>query len=141
MDEAIWRGAAVEASTEIRVRVADTDLMGVVYNSNYLVWFEIGRTELIRSRGISYAEVERRGFSLPVIEARFVVRRPGRYDDILRIETRVGERRSRKVSFHYRIWRDVDLLVTGETLHVPVIHADGRAVTMPDWLARALDPE
>jgi acyl-CoA thioester hydrolase len=139
MEGAVWDRSKVGATTEIRVRVADTDLMGVVYNSNYLIWFEVGRTELIRSRGISYAEVESRGYSLPVIEARFVVRRPARYDDLLQIETRIGQRRSRKVSFLYRICRDAELLVEGETLHVPVAHEGGRATSLPPWLARALD--
>ncbi len=130
-----WDDAAVSETVELRVRVADTDLMGVVYNSNFLVWFEIGRTELIRSRGISYAEVERRGYSLPVIEARFSVRRPARYDDLLTIETRLCELRSRKVVFRYQIRRDGELLVEGETSHVPTRHGDEtRAVVIPEWL-------
>ena len=119
---------------EVRVRVTDTDLMGVVYNSVYLVWFEIGRTELMRSRGIAYAEVETRGISLPVTEARFRVRQPARYDDLLRIETSVMARRSRGVSFAYRIFREDHLLVEGETTHVAVRHADGRSCALPEWL-------
>ena len=138
MDEQNWQSGTVRDRTEIRVRVADTDLMGVVYNSNYLVWFEIGRTELIRSRGMSYAEIEKRGFSLPVIEARFVVRQPARYDDLVTIETSVGRLRSRQVTFVYRVHRGGELLVEGETTHVPVEHSEGRAVPLPNWLAARL---
>ncbi len=125
-------------STEVRVRVADTDLMGVVYNSNFLVWFEIGRTEWIRSRGISYAEVERSGFSLPVIEARFRVRQPARYDDLVSIETTVLYLNRRQVRFGYRISRTGVTLVEGESLHVPVRHDQGRAVVFPDRLFAAM---
>ena len=121
-------------ATEVRVRVADTDLMGIVYNANFLVWFEIGRTELIRSRGITYAEVERRGVSLPVIEARFTVRRPARYDDVVRVEARVSDVRSRRVTFEYRVSRENDLLLTGATVHVPILHPGARAISLPHWL-------
>ncbi|RPJ33479.1 MAG: acyl-CoA thioesterase [Planctomycetaceae bacterium] len=138
MQEALWPETPIRGITEVRVRVADTDLMGVVYNSNYLVWFEIGRTELLRDRGISYATVEARGFSLPVTEAWFKVRRPARYDDLIRIETRVGLLRTRQVEFLYRLYSDQGLLVEGRTVHVPVTH-EGRAATLlPDWIAMAL---
>ena len=125
-------------AVEIRVRVADTDLMGVVYNSVYLVWFEVGRTELMRDRGISYAEVEERGFSLPVTEAILKVRRPAQYDDIIRVETEVGAVRSREITFHYRMFRETQLLVEGETVHVAVRHSDRRSSSLPPWLLSRL---
>ena len=134
------RGQSFEAqnTSDIRVRVADTDMMGVVYNSEYLVWFEIGRTEWMRDRGLTYAEVEARGYSLPVTEATFKVRAPGRYDDLLSIETRIGTVRTRQIVFTYRILRGRELLVEGQTIHVPVRHADGRAVNLPVWLSERL---
>ena len=138
MEEPAWTKAGAGERTTVRVRVADTDLMGVVYNANYLVWFEIGRTELIRARGLSYAEVERRGISLPVIEARFRVRRPARYDDLVTIETRIGELRSRRVDFLYRLTSPDGLLVEGSTVHVPLDQAARKAVSMPDWLLAPL---
>jgi acyl-CoA thioester hydrolase len=138
LNEAAAEGSVVTGLTEIRVRVADTDLMGVVYNSNYLVWFEIGRTELLRARGTSYAEVEERGFSLPVTEAQFKVRRPARYDDLLTVETKVEQLQSRKVVFSYRVRRGPEELVEGRTVHIPVRHAERRAVPLPDWLRAAL---
>lgn len=124
--------------TDLRVRVADTDLMGVVYNSNFLVWFEVGRTEWIRSRGVTYAEVERSGYSLPVIEARFRVRQPAHYDDLVTIETSVRRLSRRQVIFGYRVTRDGTLLVEGETEHVPVRHDLGRAVVFPPSLYHAM---
>jgi acyl-CoA thioester hydrolase len=127
-------GGWAHGATEIRVRVADTDLLGVAYHSHYLVWFEIGRTELMRSRGISYAEVERRGYSLPVTEAALKIRLPARYDETIRVETRIEQVLSRKVVFSYRILRDADLLVEGSSTHLSVRHEDARAVPIPDWL-------
>lgn len=128
----------VRGEITLRVIVADTDLMGVVYNSNFLRWFEVGRTELLRDRGVSYASVEARGYSLPVTEAAFRVRQPARYDDQLRLETVVAALRSRRVTFGYRIYRGSDLLVEGSTVHVPVRHRDGKGTSFPDWLLRPL---
>lgn len=124
--------------THVRVYFADTDQMGVVYNGKYLTWFEVGRTELMRGRGLSYASVEERGIALPVTEASFRVRLPARYDDHVRIETRLGRIRTREISFLYRLWVDDRLLVEGETLHVCVNRAAGRSVRIPDWLRDGL---
>lgn len=126
------------SATFVRVYFADTDLMGVVYNGVYLTWFEIGRTEFLRDRGLAYAEVERRGFSLPVTEASFVVRSPARYDDWIRIETCVDGIRSRGVTFRYRISRDDTLLVEGRTVHTPVSKQDLKGARLPDWLRERL---
>jgi acyl-CoA thioester hydrolase len=133
-----WEDDRSIGETEVRVRVADTDLMGVVYNSNYLIWFEIGRTELLRDRGMTYGEIEARGYSLPVTEASFRVRKPARYDDLLNIKTQVGDLRSRRLSFRYRIFRGQSLLVEGETVHVPVLHSAGGAISLPSWLTDVL---
>lgn len=122
----------------VRVLVADTDMMGMVYNGNYLVWFELGRTEWLRRRGLAYAEVERRGFSLPVTEASFRIRRPARYDDLLRIETEAAGLRSRGLTFVYRILREGEVLVEGETRHILTAHDGGRPATLPAWLRRHL---
>jgi acyl-CoA thioester hydrolase len=140
MRDKAWEAATIAGTCEVRVRVADTDMMGVVYNSNYLIWFEIGRSELMRDRGLTYHDVESRGLSLPVTEAFLRVRAPGRYDDLLQVETRVGAVRTRQVAFLYQIRRGRELLVEGETVHVPVRHGDARAVNIPDWLASVLRP-
>ena len=128
----------VGGSTHIRVYFADTDQMGVVYNGRYLTWCEIGRTELLRDRGLAYARVEERGLSLPVTEATLRVRQPARYDDLVRVETTISEIRTREIRFTYRMFRDVVPLVEAETAHVPVDRATGRAVRLPDWLRLAL---
>jgi acyl-CoA thioester hydrolase len=94
---------SVSRTTELRVRYAETDRMGVVYHANYLAWCEVGRTEYIRAGGVSYAEMERRGFGLAVAEASIRFHAPARYDDLVRIETTLSEVRSRTVTFDYVI--------------------------------------
>ncbi len=90
-------------TTEIRVRYAETDQMGVVYHSNYLIWCEIGRTDYIRALGTPYAVLERNGVALAVSEASLRCHAPARYDDIVRVETLLTEVRSRTVTFDYVI--------------------------------------
>lgn len=94
---------APRASLEFRVRYAETDQMGVVYHSNYLVWCEMGRTELIRTRGRSYAELEAEGLRLAVTSASLRFHAPARYDERVRVEAWVEELRSRSVVFGYLI--------------------------------------
>ena len=96
---------AVTCATEFRVRYAETDQMGVVYHANYLVWCEIGRTELLRRRGTSYAEMERSGIVLAVSEATLRYHASARYDDLIRVTARVVQVRSRLVVFGYEIAR------------------------------------
>ncbi len=119
----------------LRVRYADADAMGVAYNAVYLVWFEVGRTEWLRALGLPYREVESRGLSLPVTEATLRFRAGARYDEMIQIETTIGEVRSRRVVFTYRIVRGKELLASGTTVHCPVDIATGRTVRLPDWLA------
>src|SRR5256714_11729555 len=85
--------------TTIRVRYAETDRMGVVYHANYLAWCEVGRTEYIRSGGMSYREMEARGVPLVVADATIRYHAPARYDDVVRVETTLGDVRSRSVTF------------------------------------------
>lgn len=102
---------------EIRVRYAETDQMGHAHHMHYLAWFELGRTELMRANGVSYAELERGGLLLPVARAELAYRRGAGYDDRVEIRTRVSEVRSRSVSFAYeaRAAADGELLATGAT--------------------------
>lgn len=92
-----------ESQIEFRVRYSETDQMGVVYHTNYLVWCEMGRTELMRRLGTSYAELERRGVFLAVSEARISFRASARYDDRIRVRTRLTRLRSRGVTFGYTV--------------------------------------
>jgi len=112
-------------TTEVRVRYAETDQMGIVYYANYLVWFEIGRVELLRSLGLAYSQLEtEHECILPVVEASCRYRAPARYDDEIQIETRPALLRGPVLKFAYQIWRKATegeerkLLAEGETVHV-----------------------
>ena len=113
-------------TTEVRVRYAETDQMGIVYYANYLVWFEIGRVEVLRTLGFSYRQLEQEfGCILPVIEASCRYRAPARYDDEILIESRPALLRGPVLKFAYRIYRKAnqegnerELLAEGETVHV-----------------------
>jgi acyl-CoA thioester hydrolase len=113
-------------TTEVRVRYAETDQMGIVYYANYLVWFEIGRVELLRSLGLAYSQLEtEHECILPVVEASCRYRAPARYDDEIQIETRPALLRGPVIKFAYQIWRKASpageerkLLAEGETVHV-----------------------
>ena len=107
----------------VRVRYAETDQMGVVYHANYLVWFEVGRVELMRQRGLDYKRMELdEGCWIAVVEATVRFKAPARYDDELLIETRVITLRGPIIRFGYKILRVEDdlLLCEGETVHVAV---------------------
>ena len=121
------------SETRLRVRYAETDQAGVVYHSNYLIWFEVGRVELCRDHGFNYRDMERDADAqLPVTEARVRYRHPARYDDEIIIRTRVSSLRSRAIAFAYQVVRAMDemLLAEGETDHV-VMNKEGRARTFP----------
>lgn len=102
----------------LRVRYQETDQMGVVYHANYLNWFEVGRTEMIRELGMPYQGLETRGLLLPVIEADLKFRAPARYDDLVTIDTKIVELTSLRIRFAYEIKRGEEMLVTGGTQHV-----------------------
>src|SRR5215469_14769163 len=95
--------AGRSTTTELRVRYAETDQMGVVYHSNYLIWCEIGRTDYIRALGTPYAVLERNGVALAVSQATLRCHAPARYDDVVRVETYLTEVKSRTVTFDYVI--------------------------------------
>jgi acyl-CoA thioester hydrolase len=112
-------------TTELRVRYAETDQMHIVYYANYLVWFEIGRVEVLRTLGLSYRDMEvEHGCILPVVEATCRYRSPALYDDEILIETRPTLLRGSVIKFGYRILRkavngeEPKLLAEGETVHV-----------------------
>ena len=118
--------------TRVRVRYAETDRMGVVYYANYLVWFEVGRTEWLRTTGWSYREMEQEGISLPVIEVRCEYLQPARYDDEIEIRTRASVLTAVRIRFDYDVVRTADDTVTasGHTVHAAV-DATGRPCRLP----------
>ncbi|MHB8126203.1 MAG: acyl-CoA thioesterase [Desulfitobacteriaceae bacterium] len=115
-----------KAETRLRVRYAETDQMGIVYHSNYLIWFEVGRTELFRELKLPYTMFEEQGLGLTVIEACCNYRKPARYDDDIIVSTNV-KISSRKVTFSYLIYRETTLLAEGKTIHL-FVNKQGRAV-------------
>lgn len=126
--------------SEVRVRYAETDQMGVAYHANYLVWCEVGRTDLIRELHRSYRDVEKEGIGLAVAEANVRYHAPARYEDQLVIDTTVEAVASRTVTFGYRIAHaeSGQKLVTASTVLICIDRA-GRVTTMPTELRRALE--
>jgi len=118
--------------TKIRVRYADTDKMHFVYNGKYLEYFEVGRTELLRSTGMPYSALEKAGYQLPLIQAHVNYKYPAHYDDVLIIEATVAGLYSAKVHIDYVISKEVDnqLIATGYTDHM-FIHEDTKRPTKP----------
>jgi len=133
--------AGVGNRTSLRVRYPETDRMRVAYHGHYFVWFELGRTELMRDLGCAYGALEDgRGIHFPVISAGATYRSPARYDDRLTVETRLSSVGAVRVRFDYRVLRELDgaLLATGFTEHATV-GADGRPVRMPADLRSRLE--
>ena len=117
--------------TELRVIYGDTDQMGVVYYANYLRYFEAGRSEFIRAKGMRYRDFEASyRLVLPVVEAHVSYRQPARYDDLVTVETRLAEAKRASARFEYRIVRGDELLVTGHTVHA-CVDLEGRIQRMP----------
>jgi acyl-CoA thioester hydrolase len=105
---------------QIRVRYSETDQMGVVYHANYLVWFEVGRVELMRHLGFDYKQMDSEDCHIAVVEVAARYRQPARYDDQLLIRTRITALRSFLIKFSYEVLRASDgtLLCEGKTTHV-----------------------
>jgi acyl-CoA thioester hydrolase len=117
----------------VRVRYAETDKMGVVYYANYLVWFEIGRTDLLRSLGWSYRDMELAGVSLPVIEAHCQYHRSARYDDELDVKTEGRMLSPVRMEFTYQVVRRADgaLAASGRTMHA-ALGPSGKPCRLPE---------
>ena len=126
-------------TTRLRVIYGDTDQMGVVYYANYLRYFEAGRNEFIRAKGLRYRDFEARyGLLLPVAEASVSYRQPARYDDLLDVEISLGEVRRASARFEYRLVReDGVLLATGHTVHA-CVDLEGKLRRLPEELLAAL---
>ncbi|PYT80623.1 MAG: acyl-CoA thioesterase [Acidobacteria bacterium] len=118
----------------VRVRYAETDQMGVVYHANFLVWFEVGRVELMRALGVEYKKMEQEDdCHIMVADVHCRYHHPARYDEELRIRTRIAESKNRVVVFSYEVIRDSDgtVLANGETTHV-ICGGNGRPKLLPE---------
>jgi acyl-CoA thioester hydrolase len=126
----------IVSKAEIRVRYVETDMMGIAYHGNYLPWFAIGRTSLLREQGLPYAELERLGYRLPVLEVRAKYRRPALYDDVLTIETTMKDRPILRIRLDYRILRGDELIASGQTEHAFINRENQPVRPPPEFVAR-----
>lgn len=118
---------------QIRVRYAETDRMGLLHHANYLVYFEQGRTELLRQQGRSYKDVEDEGFFLVLAKIEVRYRQPARYDDLLTLRTIVTRTTPARIEHRYEVLRDGQLLAEGSST-LACVDRDGRLQKMPEWL-------
>ncbi|MGZ8493133.1 MAG: acyl-CoA thioesterase [Gemmatirosa sp.] len=126
--------------TELRVRYAETDQMGVVYHANYLAWCEVGRTEWIRAAGMSYRDMEREGVGLAVSDLQMRFHAPATYDDVVRIETRCTDVRSRTVTFEYVVTTaESGARLVSATTRLIALDGDGRTAAMPPAVRTLLE--
>lgn len=125
---------------KVRVRYAETDQMGVVYHANYFVWFEVGRVELMRALGVEYKRMEKEDdCHIVVADANCRYHHPARYDEVLRVRTRIAESKNRVVKFSYELFRDSDgtLLANGHSIHI-ICGSNGRPKMLPDKYRKIL---
>ena len=120
----------IESRSQITVRYAETDMMGVVYHGSYLPWFEVGRTALLKEMGLSYRQLEGEGYRLPVLEVAAKFIRPAVYDDTITVVTRLREKPLLRIHLEYEVRRGEELLATGRTTHA-FVDREGRPVRPP----------
>jgi acyl-CoA thioester hydrolase len=119
----------------IRVRYAETDRMGLLHHANYLVYFELGRTELLRQSGKTYKDVEDEGFFLVLAKVEVRYRQPARYDDVLTLRTLVTRQTPVRIEHRYEVLRDGVLLAEGSST-LACVDREGRLQAMPEWLQK-----
>ncbi len=131
-----------KAPVRIRAIYADTDAMGIVYHTNYIRWFEIGRIELLRKMGITYSEVEKDGFYLPVTRVYCHYHLPAHYDEIVLVETRIAYLKRASIKFTYLIWDESreNLLTEGYTIHA-CTDRDGKIIRIPSVITDKIGSE
>ncbi len=129
-------------TVDIEVRYAETDQMGVVHHANYLVWLELARTHHCSAQGIEYAEIERRGYLLMVIEAKLRYRQPAHYGDPIQVTCTTEKAGSRGVTFSYQVRNLNDpstVLASGSTQHIWVNRETGKPTVIPDFARQYFD--
>lgn len=122
-----------ELDVEIRVRYQETDAMGVLHHANYITYFEIGRTELLRSTGISYKDLEDQGILMVIVKIGVRYRRPAKYDDVLTLRTRTTRSSGAKIEHVYQLLRGDEVIAEGDSTLACVDRA-GKVLRVPDWL-------
>lgn len=126
---------------EIRVRYAECDPMGYLHHSKYFEYFEMGRTELLRKAGVRYRDLEERGVLFVVAKIGCKFRRPGRYDDLLRLHVEIARQTRARIDHVYRLYRDETLLCEAEST-LACVNREGQIIPIPDELCppELLDP-
>ena len=128
----------IVSRSQIVVRYAETDMMGVVYHGNFLPWFEVGRTALLKEMGIIYRQLEADGYRLPVLEVAVKYQRPALYDDTITIVTTLREKPLLRIRLDYEVRRGDELLATGHTVHAFIDHG-GKPVRPPASVVAVFD--
>ncbi len=124
-----------EHEVEIRVRYSETDQMGVVYHGSYVPYFEIGRVEWLRNKGVSYKSLEESGIALPIVSMHLNYKKPARYDDLLTVKTKFKSYSSVKIEFDCEIWNEEQELLT--TAHFILVFVDikkGKPIVPPQYI-------
>lgn len=121
--------------TEIRVRYAETDRMGLLHHANYVVYFEQARTDMLRARGLSYKDLEDSGHLLVIVELACKFRRPARYDDVLTVRTTIARVTHVKIMHTYEVLHDGKLLAEGSST-LACVDREGRPRALPEWFQR-----
>jgi len=130
-----------EASTQVRVRYAETDQMGYVYYGNYATYFEVARVETLRQMGLSYKELEDQGVMMPVLDNWSKYIAPATYDELLTIKVFIKERPNVRITFHYEIYNPADKLIhIGETKLVFVKISTRKPCPIPDVFIKLINP-
>ncbi len=129
-----------EHEIQVRVRYSETDQMGVVYHGNYVPYFEMGRVEWLRNKGVSYKSMEERGIALPIVSMNINYKKPARYDDLLTVKTTFKSQTSVKIEFDCEIRNNKNELLT--TAHFILVFLDlktGRPIVPPTYINELLE--
>lgn len=125
----------LESSTDITVRYAETDMMGIVYHGSYLPWLEVGRSTLLKEYGFNYRDLDAAGYRLPLLEISVKYHRPAVYDDVVTVHSRIATKPGLRIRIDYELFRGTEKLVTAMTEHA-FMDRDGRPVRPPaDFVA------
>lgn len=129
----------IQTKTQIRVRYAETDKMGVVYHANYAQYFEVARTEMFREIGLSYAAMESNGIMLPLVDLYCKYHKPAHYDDLLTILVSIEDMPNVKIKFKYKIFNEDNTLLTeGYTTLAFIDMKTNRPIRMPEYIAQVV---
>ena len=129
-----------EHQIQVRVRYSETDQMSVVYHGNYVPFFEMGRVEWLRNKGISYKSLEESGIALPIVSMTINYKKPARYDDLLTVITKFKSQSSVKVEFDCEIWsEEKELLTTAHFVLVFVNIKTSKPVAPPDYILEIMN--